>query len=476
MTLLPSLTRRVLWLAWPIVLARLGMISMGVCDAVVVGRLAPHELAHQALGWAPTSVVLLTSVGLLTGVQLLGARVVGSNAVEQAGGAFQRGLAVSALSSTLSITLVYLGGERMLLWFGIEASLAGPASQIARVVILSVPLHLAYICGAYFAEATGRPVASMSVMWMANLLNLGLDLTLVPRLGALGAAWATVAARAFLAMALLAWLCCQRDATRFGLRRYVALPSFAVFLRVGSAAAVSQAAESSAFAGMAIMAGRLGAPAAASFQVLLNVLTLSFMVALGFASATAIVTAEAVGRGSEQEALRASWVGLAINSVLLTGAAVLVRVLAVAIAAAYTVDANVARRVAESIPLVAVAMVLDGGQAVTAAALRAHGDNWFPAASHLLAYVIAMPALGVLLTELQGQGLPGLMLAIMLASALSLGVLAMRLWRLVSVRRRGAGPVSRVRPGVPGYCSGRWPPRFARPRVRGTMRCGARRE
>ena len=49
-----ALLERLLRLAWPVTLARLGIMGMGVVDAIVVGQLAPSELPHQALGWAPT--------------------------------------------------------------------------------------------------------------------------------------------------------------------------------------------------------------------------------------------------------------------------------------------------------------------------------------------------------------------------------------------------------------------------------------
>jgi MATE family multidrug resistance protein len=72
----------------------------------------------------------------------------------------------------------------------------------------------------------------------------------------------------------------------------------------------------------------------------------------------------------------------------------------------------------------------DGGQVVAAQALRARGDNWFPTASHVLAYVLVMPPLALWLAEHHGQGVAGLMQAILWASVLSYGVLVARFWHL----------------------------------------------
>ena len=53
---------RLLGLAWPVALARLGIMGMGVVDSIVVGQLAPRELPHQALGWAPTAIFVVACV------------------------------------------------------------------------------------------------------------------------------------------------------------------------------------------------------------------------------------------------------------------------------------------------------------------------------------------------------------------------------------------------------------------------------
>jgi len=429
-----SLLSRLISLAWPVALARLGIMGMGVCDAVVVGRLAASELPHQALGWAPTSVMLVTGIGLLTGVQVLGARALGANTPEQAGGALQRGLVVSLLGGVASIAFAYAAGERVFLWFGVAHELAAPAARIMQALTWSVPLHLFYICGAFFVEAIQRPLASTWVMWIANLLNLGLNLWLVPEHGALGSAYATVGARLFLACALLAWMWSLPDAATYGLGRRVRTPSYRAFLGVGVAAGVSQAAEASAFSGMTMLAGRLGAHAVAGYQILLNVLGVVFMLALGFATATAVLTAEAVGRGESREARRVSWAGLGVNTGFLSGVALALSVLAAPIAHAYTVDLAVAGLVAALMHIVGLTVLVDGGQTVVASALRAQGDNWFPTASHLLAYALVMPVLGVTFSEAQGLGVRGLMLAIAVASVLSVGVLMARLWFLSKVQ------------------------------------------
>lgn len=49
---------RVLSLSGPVVLSRLGIMTMGLCDALVVGNHSARQLGYHALVWAPTSVTL----------------------------------------------------------------------------------------------------------------------------------------------------------------------------------------------------------------------------------------------------------------------------------------------------------------------------------------------------------------------------------------------------------------------------------
>lgn len=425
-----SFVSSLLKLAWPVALARLGIMGMGLVDVVVVGQFAPTELPHQALGWAPIAVLVVTGIGLLTGVQVLAARALGAERPEEAGGAWRRGMVVSVVAGTLSIALVRLLGSRVYTGFGISEELAVPSAEVAWILALSLPLQFCYIATAFFLESIQRPMASMVVMGIANVVNLGLNLALVPSFGAQGSAWATFGARLWLAAGVVYWVLRLPDGARFGVRRRSTTPSYRALLGVGFAAAVSQAAEAGAFSGMTMIAGRIGADAVSIYQIVLNLMAVVFMIAVGLSTATAVLTSEAVGRRSPEDATRASFTGLLLNTGLMLGAALLVFAFAAPLGRAYTVDATLAAGVASTLWLAAVVMPADGGQVVAAAALRARGDNWFPTASHLLAYAVVMPALAFWLAETQGQGVTGLMLAILASSILSWSVLCARLWAL----------------------------------------------
>ncbi|MGD9980194.1 MAG: MATE family efflux transporter [Hyphomonadaceae bacterium] len=429
-----SFVAPLLRIAGPVALARLGIIGMGLVDVVVVGQLAPDELPHQALGWAPTAVFLVAAIGLLQGVQVLAARSLGEKNLEGAGVALRRGLVLALVAGLLSALAMWAGSSRLFTTFGIEPELVPLSTDVMMILALSIPLHLLFVAGTFFLEAVKKPGIGTAVMWAANAVNLALNLLWVPEHGAIGSAWATVGARVFLSAALLAWIFLLRDGAIYGVRKAGAKgPTYGALLAVGIAAAVSQAVEAGAFSAMTVIAGRLGAEIVAGYQILLNMMAFVFMIALGLAAATAVLVSEAIGRKAPLDAARAGWTGIGINAIAMIIVAIGILIFNDEIGRAYTADAALAALIASLVWVAALVLHPDGAQVVIASALRARGDNWFPTFSHILAYAVVMPVLGYWFAEVQGQGVAGLLFAIFWSSVVSAAVLLLR-WTALAKR------------------------------------------
>jgi multidrug resistance protein, MATE family len=436
-----SILSRLVRLAGPVAVSRLGIMGMGVADTVIVGQLAPKELSHLALGWAPTGVFLVGAIGLLTGVQVLTARVIGENKPEQAGSVLRRGLVLGLMAGVFSALALAFTAEPMLLAFGIAPALAKGAAAVAIVLGLSIPLHILFVTTSFFLEGISRPTAGAVVMWLANIVNIVLNLAFVPEHGAVGSAWATMGARSFLVIALLGWVLWHYRGSIYGVLKPATsdAPGYRALLAVGAAAAVSQVAEAGSFGAMTVIAGRISEEAVAAFQISLNLLAVVFMIALGFAAATQVLVSEFIGARDERRAAHAGWLGLGANTASMIGAGVVLVLAAPLIARAYTADAVLVVTLVALMPLSALILAPDGGQVVAAAALRGRGDNWFPTASHILAYVLILPPLAFWLGEHLERGVGGILEAVLIASCVSVGVLVARFAWLT--RRRGSSPL-----------------------------------
>jgi MATE family multidrug resistance protein len=431
-------------LAGPVAAARLGVMAMGLSDTVVVGRYSAEQLGYQALGWTLPAVAMVGAMGFLSGVQVMTARYLGQGRPDLTGGVFRRGLAYAlALGLAMGVLLMALG-PATLHAFRLAPGLADGATAPLRILAASLPASLIGYCAGLYLEATGKAGVSMALMWTANLVNLGFDLLLVPgtfglpALGAAGSAWATFGARTFLAAALLAYILRMTQARTLGLfdRTQDGRAAAAEQRRLGYGAGVSQLVESAAFSGMNLVVGAVGALTVAGWAVVLNVTAIVFMTPLGISVACAVLVARAYGARDEAGVRRAAILGFGVAAAYGLVAAGVVILLRSMIAAAYTSDAALLAEAGAALGLAALFLCPDAIQVVAAQALRARGDVLAPTVTHVLSYALVLLPLGWVLAVRMHQGLNGAVLAVILASLMSAGLLLARFWMLDRSSRR----------------------------------------
>lgn len=415
---------RLLNLAWPIVLARLGLMTMGLTDAVVVGRFSPRELGYHALGWAPTAIVVTTGVGLLMGVQVMAARRVGEGRPEATGAVLRRGLSYAAGIGLISTVVLAAIGPALMGVAGLEPDLARGSGRALRVFALSLAPVMLGEALTFWLEGLGRPRPGMWAMLMANLVNLALVLLLVPgsfglpALGAVGAGWATFGARTTLMLALGLYVLRMGDVR---MRGVFARPprdpgAEREQRRIGYGAGASWFVEAGAFVGMNFVAGWLGALQVAAWAVFLNFSALVFMFPLGLSGATAVLVGNAHGAGDRRGVVRAATTGFAVVSLLATVIALVVMPSARLIAGAYATDPALITLAAGALAMAGVFFIPDALQAVAAQASRARGDVLIPTGIHVVCYAVLMLPLGWWLAHPAGRGLRGCLEAVIVAS------------------------------------------------------------
>ena len=431
-------------LAGPLVPARLGIMLMGFTDAVVVGRYSAVQLGYHALGWAVTSVVMGSSLGLLSGVQVMASRAIGEGNLKEAGAALRRGLNYALWIGLSATAALVLGGPWLLHHLGLARDLADGASRPLIVFALSMPVFMLSAASSSWLEGLKRTVPPLVIMGIANLVNLAVDLVLVPgtfglpALGAVGGAVATFAARAMIAICTLAYIWRMKDARALGV--FDKPPRDRTREReqrkVGYGAGASSFFEIMAFSGMNVVAGWIGGLAVAAWAVVLNVVAIVFMIPLGLATATAVQVSRAHGARDEAGIDRAALVGYGVTAVFGAAAAAVVVLFALPIARVYTSDATTVAMATAALLLTSTFIMPDALQVVVAQSLRARGDVLVPTVTHMVSYLLIMLPLAWWLAIPQHMGLQGIVWASVVATFAAAGLLLGRFWMLA---RRGEG-------------------------------------
>lgn len=421
-------------LAWPVVISRLGMMTMGLCAAVVVGHHSAIQLGWHAIAWAPTMVVLVVGTSLLGGVQVMTARAMGEGRPEETGAVLRRGLVYGAKVGFLAGAVLFLLGPWILGLLQLPDDLVAGATPPLRIFALSMPfLVIGSACSAWL-EGLGRPRVGAVLMWAANLVNLLALLVLVPgtfglpALGAAGAATATLIARSLLTLALALYILRMPEARRFGVFT-PAPPAQAAAseqTRIGLGAGASGFFEMAAFAGMNVIAGWLGTIPVATWSIVVNVISLAFMVPLGIATAVSVLVGRAYGSGDAAAIRRISLIAYGVTIAFCLLVSLVCWLGAGSIASGYTNDAATLALAIPALVLAAAVIPLDALQVVIAQSLRARGDIVIPTFTHFVSYVLVMAPLAWFLALPAGRGVNGIVEGVMIASLLSAGLLLAR--------------------------------------------------
>lgn len=425
-------------LAGPNVASRLGVMAMGLTDAIVVGHYSAVELGYHALGWAPTVTVLVAGIGLLLGVQVLTARHIGAGRPERSGAVLRRGVSYAFRIGIASTAALILLGPVILGNMGLEPSLAAGATAALIVFSLSLTFYLVADALWFWLEAQGKPQVPMVAMWVANVINLGLALWIIPGTspfpvaGAVAAGWVTLVARVALLLMLAWWIWRWPRAHEVGVFRKAARDrgEEREQRRIGYASGLSYAIEAGAFSSMSFVAAQLGVLAVAAWAVVMNVAAVVFMVPMGIAAATAVLVSRSVGAGSVAAVKRTFAMGMQLAMVVLLALSIIIFLDAELVASAYSSDPALLAMTGGALILSSLFFMADGAQVVAANALRARGDVWWPTGMHFFSYVVIMIPLAWWLGVARGEGLEGIIRAVIIASLLSGGALVVRFYWL----------------------------------------------
>lgn len=403
-------------LAVPVMFARAGMLVMAFVATAFVGHAGAQELAYFAIGSAPQQMLMTLGIGLMLGTGVLAAQAKGADRPAEAGGVWRVAMLIGVVYG-LGAGAVNAVGEPLLAAFGQPPDLARGGGHVLVMYAIGMPVAVLFIGTSLFLEGIGKPRVGMLIVFGGNVVNLVACWALVegnlgmPAMGAAGAALAFSVARWFMVVAIVAYVLLMKDAARYGVARRLAGTARLAkrLLAIGAPMGIALGLESACFATVAGFAGILGTVPIAAYQVFANVIALVYMLSVGIGTATAVHTAQAMGRRDHRAAAMTGWAGFALVLATTGTVGLILWLSADLVAGAYTSDPVLLPVAAAAVALSGLFVVADGGQGVLIGALRGIGDVIAPTFVYFVAFwVIAVPLAYVLGVE-AGHGLDALL-------------------------------------------------------------------
>lgn len=424
-------------LSLPIVLQRLGIMTMGLVDTMMVGRFSAQELAYQSIGNVPVSTMIVVSIGLMMGTMVLTSNAFGAKDFKKCGRIWRRSVPYGLVIGMIGFAICMMG-EPLLLALGQEADIARGGGIMMQAIAFGIPMTNVMLACTFFLEGINRPLPGMVFIYIANLVNIFLNWLLVyghlgfDPMGAEGSAWATTIVRTLLAGGLVLFIWKMKTATQFGIREKVDL-TFAKWRRqrnIGYASGLTIGMEHSGFAALQVMAGWLGPLTLGAFAITFNIYGVPFMIAYGISGATSVRVGIALGRQDHRDMVLAGSCGLLLNFLIMLPPLAILLFWPKEVASLFTREFDL---IAATVPLIILSgwmLLLDSAQTVIGNGLRGRRDVWTPTALYFLSYLVVMTPLAYYLAFPVGRGAVGLFESTVIASLLSFVLLAVRFYYL----------------------------------------------
>ncbi len=380
-------------LAWPLILTQLAQMALSTIDVILLGRLGPEAVAAGALAVNLYNAFMLFGVGVMSATMPMIARERGrmAHSVRDVRRTFRQ-IPWVAATIALPIWAVLWHGEAIFVTLGQDPALGHDAARILNVLMWSLLPFFAFVGLRGFAAAMERPLWTLVIGLLAVPVNAAVGAVLIfglfgaPRLGVVGAGWATVAASTFMFVALAVVLTFERRFRRYRLFgrfwRFDAV-RWRDFLRLGLPIGTMIAFESTIFNAAAFLAGLFGTATLAAHAVTLQIAALAFMIPLGLSQAVTIRVGAAFGRDDRPGIFLAGWTGWGLVVVFMASTATTMVLWPGRLVDAFldpaALDSGATRALAlDFLRVAAVFQLVDGIQAVTAGMLRGLHDTRVP--------------------------------------------------------------------------------------------------
>ncbi|NME71474.1 MATE family efflux transporter [Flammeovirga aprica] len=320
----------ILKLGWPVILAQVGQISVGLVDNMIIGQLGRTPLAAASFSNTIFNLVLLFGMGFTFILTPKIGEAIGLNNYKKATSALKNSFMANGILSLLLLMLLvvlyfympYMGQPETII-----------ASSQAYLIILMVSLipQMIFLTFKQLFEGIGDTKMGMKITLVGNVVNIVGDFVFVfgllgaPEMGLIGAGVGTLLARLAMAGGAIYVFSTYKKFEVFSSlfnKVQFTVKEVKEFFTNGIPMAFQLLMESAAFSISTIMMGWISEVGLAAHQVAISLSTLGFMVYQGIGAATGILVSQSFGKRDFTEVKKVTYASLIIVTLMSFGAVV----------------------------------------------------------------------------------------------------------------------------------------------------------
>jgi putative MATE family efflux protein len=439
-----SIARAILLLAVPMVLEMSMESLFGVVDVFWVSRLGADAVATVGLTETALTLVFVIALGLSMGATALVARRIGEKDERAAGLVAVQAIIVGLVVSGVIAVFGYLFAPNLLHVMGGSDSVVKLGSGYTRMILSgSATIFLLFLINAVFRGA-GDAAIAMRVLWIANLVNIGLNPCLIfglgpfPRLGVTGSAVGTTIGRG-VGVLLQLWVLTSGRG-RLAVHASQLRADFLIMwrlIRLSLNAMFQYMVQMASWVGMVRIIASFGSGATAAYTVAFKVIIFAILPSWGMSNAAATLVGQNLGAGKPARAESSVWRTGLYNMLFLGVIGLVFIVFAPRIIALFTTDPVVAPLAVSALRLFSCGNISYSYGMVITAAFNGAGDTATPTILNLICFWLCQIPLAWALAFHTGLGPNGVYAAVVVSDSLLavLGILLFRRgkWKQVKV-------------------------------------------
>lgn len=390
-------------LAMPIVIGQLGQVMMGVLDTAMIGVLGHVPVSAAGLANSIIILIVVLGMGILSAVPSLVAAAKGQNDIAACRNYLQQGTYIGLIIGIIFGTLLYVGAPYMKYVPNQPPEDVALAIGFMRTIALGMPFSMLFMAFKSFADGTGNTKPSMYITLIGLSINFIFNILLIegnygfPRLELIGAGISTGICRMVMFILMASYVLFSSKYAAYHLLQdwgKWAKKQFLQILSIGIPSGLQYFFEVGAFAGAAILMGKLGSESRSAHQIAISLASLTYMFASGISGATAIRVGTAYGHKNNDEIQKAGFSGLILSLGIMAFFAVIFIIGKDFLPNLFNIKSEQVRTTTANLLIIAaIFQLFDGAQVVGLGMLRGIQDVKYPTIITFISYwVLCIPA------------------------------------------------------------------------------------